>query len=137
MNGECIPYLVALGISMDDARALRRIAMTLHRWHELECGTDDGHIERDREDKPWFVPWFVRQTSTNRYGSTKWRVNDRENAAKRRLGRIMGAYPALHPYIQTDPRGVALYIVPASALPAGAGLDDLDMHYNRGVAVYK
>jgi hypothetical protein len=21
--------------------------MTLHRWHELECGTDNGCIERD------------------------------------------------------------------------------------------
>lgn len=33
--------LLAAGISEDDALALRRIAMTLHRWHELECG--DGN----------------------------------------------------------------------------------------------
>ena len=29
-------------LSDDDAQALRRISMTLHRWHELECG-DSNH----------------------------------------------------------------------------------------------
>jgi hypothetical protein len=27
------------GITYPDAAALRRITMTLHRWHELKCGT--------------------------------------------------------------------------------------------------
>ena len=30
--------LQAAGFNYEDACALRRISMTLHRWHELECG---------------------------------------------------------------------------------------------------
>ncbi len=46
----CIPALLRAGISWDDAHAMRRIAMTLHAWYELECGTDRGCIERDGPD---------------------------------------------------------------------------------------
>lgn len=46
-NPECVSRLIAAGISHDDAIALRRIAMSLHRWHELECGTNTGAIERE------------------------------------------------------------------------------------------
>lgn len=35
--------LQSLGISRADAESLRRISMTLHRWHELECGDSDEH----------------------------------------------------------------------------------------------
>jgi hypothetical protein len=38
---DCIRALETAGISYDDAAQLRRISMTLHRWHELECG--DGN----------------------------------------------------------------------------------------------
>lgn len=37
----------AFVVARDDAKALRRISMTLRRWHELECGDGSGHIERD------------------------------------------------------------------------------------------
>lgn len=47
MIGECLPRLTAIGISTFDAENLRRISMTLHRWHELECGTETGAVERD------------------------------------------------------------------------------------------
>lgn len=46
---DCIQQLTSLGVSYDDAQALRRIAMTLHRWHEMECGVDSGCIERDEQ----------------------------------------------------------------------------------------
>lgn len=40
-----MPYnfnrLLALGFSFEEASTLRRISMTLHRWHEMECG--DGN----------------------------------------------------------------------------------------------
>ena len=39
--------LDTLGFTRTEAEQLRRISMTLHRWHELECGTDRGAIERD------------------------------------------------------------------------------------------
>jgi hypothetical protein len=38
------------GISCNDALALRRISMTLHRWHELECGVGNT------------VTWYVDRT---------------------------------------------------------------------------
>lgn len=46
---DCIDNLRQAGISREDAEALRRISMTLHRWHELECGTDEGCIEREQK----------------------------------------------------------------------------------------
>lgn len=66
----------------EDAESLRRISMTLHRWHELECGDGNEHgswsIERGREvervtwrdSNPWsgqcvYVPYrrFLACTS--------------------------------------------------------------------------
>lgn len=44
---DCIQALQRAGIAHADAVALRRLAMRLHRWHELECGIDNGGIERD------------------------------------------------------------------------------------------
>lgn len=35
--------LLEAGISDGGARQLRRISMTLHRWHELECGDGNDH----------------------------------------------------------------------------------------------
>ena len=46
---EMMCRLSPLGIAPRDACALRRIAMTLHRWHELECGIDSGCVERDED----------------------------------------------------------------------------------------
>jgi hypothetical protein len=40
---NCIDALRAAGVSYDDAAALRRISMTLHRWHELECGDSNEY----------------------------------------------------------------------------------------------
>lgn len=44
---QMLDRLIAAGIAPDDALALRRIAMTLHRWNEQECGLEHGHVERD------------------------------------------------------------------------------------------
>src|SRR5215471_2009159 len=48
---ECIGYLMKAGISYEHALTLRRCAMTLHRWFELECGDGNDHgswaIERN------------------------------------------------------------------------------------------
>ena len=34
------------GIAPDHAEALRRISLTLRRWFEMECATENGMIER-------------------------------------------------------------------------------------------
>jgi hypothetical protein len=44
---DSVATLQTLGIDHTDAVSLRRISMTLHRWHELECGDTSGCIERD------------------------------------------------------------------------------------------
>lgn len=129
MNAETcrmLGRLQALGISYHDAIALRRIAMALHRWAELECGTDRGCIERDETTgKP-----FWRRAS----GSRPYPVADRESGALKRLAAVMARYPTLSAYHQADPRGASLYILRPGDVPEGA---DASAYYSRGVAVFK
>lgn len=114
------------GITMDDALTLRRIAMTLHRWHELECGVDNGCIERDETTGKtyWYNSRTGRRTATP----------DRETGARKRLAALMDRYPYLTAYIQGDPRGAALWLLRSGDVPNGA---DADAHYTRGIAVYQ
>lgn len=115
-----------VGISYEDATALRRISMTLHRWHEMECGIDNGCIERDEEtDKTYWL---------NSYTMRRSPIADRETGAKKRLAKIMSRYPTLGFYIQGDPRGASLYILRPGDVPEGK---DADAYYSRGIAVYK
>lgn len=136
--------LVSLGFTIDEAAALRRISMTLRRWHELECGTDTGCIERDdARGKPYWVAQY-------RDNVRRWPVPDRETGALRRLKRIMHAVNErrfvgdaasvldarcddLTPYIQPDPRGAALYILRPGDVPPGSKAESC---YTRGICVY-
>lgn len=123
-----------LGITPDDALALRRISMTLHRWHELECGMGDGCIERDEATG---VPYWYNANSRYLGANDRRaysRIPDREKGALKRLGTIMARYPTLGYHVQTDPRGCALYILRPGDVPEGA---DPDAYYSRGVPVYK
>ena len=134
MNKDTIYMLDTLtraGITLDDAMALRRVSMTLQRWHELECGDDTGCIERgdNGEGKPFMVRW-------NSYTGKRmqWAIADREAGAMRRLNTIMARYPSLKAYVQGDPRGAALYILRPGDVPEGK---DVGAYYSRGLAVYK
>lgn len=122
-------HLCALGISRDDAHALRRISMTLRRWFEKECGIDGGCIERDEptDEYPAGQSFWLNSHTMRRYP-----VADRETGARKRLATIMAKYPGLTAYVQGDPRGCALYILTAADLASG---HDIDSIYNRGVAV--
>lgn len=122
----CITQLQSVGISWPDAWKLRRIAMTLHRWHELECGTDNGAVERDEDTGKTY--W------RNAWNGRRWPTPDRETGARKRLTKIMSAYPTLSSYIQGDPRGAALYILRPGDVPEGAAVDS---YYSRGIAVYQ
>lgn len=110
--------LTSAGIDYEDALRLRRISRTLHRWHEMECGTDRGAIERDEQTG---IPYF------RTVKGTRYRTRDMETGALKRLDAIMARYPHLKAYVQGDPRGCALYI-----LPAGVSEDS----YHNGIAVY-
>jgi hypothetical protein len=117
-------YLIlSLGFTADEVEALRRISLTLRRWHELECGTDGGVIERDEATgKPYWLTDFGRRSP----------VADREAGALRRLQKIMEGRPLSY-YVQTDPRGAALYILRPGDVPEGLSVESC---YTRGVCVY-
>lgn len=138
--------LQALGFTADEAESLRRISMTLQRWFELECGDGNGCIERDDETQRTY--WLNANTGR------RYRTPDRETGARKRLAKILtdrnkratptpsalsyGADPMqgkrdLSAYIQTDPRGPALYILRPGDVPEGA---DVSEYYSRGVCVY-
>lgn len=142
--------LRSLGFTREEAEQLRRISMTLRRWFELECGDSNEYaswaIERDDNgDGP---PYLVRHI----YGhgrtpdrTTRTRIADRETGARKRLAAIVEARNRrdwdqfgpfgkhLYTYIQTDPRGAALYILRPGDVPDGG---DPSAYYGRGVCVY-
>jgi hypothetical protein len=129
-----IARLERLGISTDDAFALRRIAMTLHRWYELECGSEHGAIERDEKTgKPYWYNANSRYLCANdprAYSA----IPDREKGALKRLNAIMTKYPSLGHYLQTDPRGAPLYILRPGDIPNG---QNPAAYYSRGIAIHK
>lgn len=132
--------LRSLGFTPEEAEQLRRISMALHRWHELECGTDNGCVERDETTgKPYWLNSATMRRSP---------MADREKGALKRLGEIIKAHnergqetgphtitrnPQVSAYIQTDPRGAALYIIRPGDVPTG---EDVSAYYNRGICVY-
>jgi hypothetical protein len=125
--------LESVGFTFDECEKLRRISMTLHRWHELECGNSNDYaswaIERDEETE---VPYMV----THHYSQNKpsrRRVADRETGAKKRLAKILESKPGISAYIQGDPRGAALYILRPGDIPEGK---EAASYYNRGICVY-
>jgi hypothetical protein len=134
--------LIGLGFSPADAEALRRISLTLRRWSEHEC---NGAIQRDGDQGDGDPYWYNVNT-----GRKIGRVPDRERGALKRLQTIIDERNdralagiartdaavirlAATYYVQGDPRGCALYILPPGAVPAGA---DVDGYYSRGIAVY-
>jgi hypothetical protein len=149
--------LINLGFTQAEAASLRRISMTLHRWHELECGTDRGCIERDEQTG--------RAYWRNAMNGNRQSFPDRETAALKRLAAILKARNdrvtrlpvltdedatnrrpgadesdrteaqklALTAYVQTDPRGAALYILRPGDIPEGGFVES---YYNCGLCVY-
>lgn len=122
---NCIPPLLGAGISRDDAHSLRRISRQLHRWRELECGVENGGVERDEATGK--CTWYDSRTGR------RSQCRDREAGALRRLAAVMARYPALGCYAQGDPRGAALYILRPDDIPPGG---TCRTYYTRGLAVY-
>jgi hypothetical protein len=124
--------LASLGFTREEAEKLRRISMTLRRWFELECGTDGGCIERDETTGKAY--WLTVH-------GTRYQIADRETGARKRLAAIMearalrvgSAHVTLAAYIQTDPRGAALYILRPGDVPEG---EEPECYYSRGLCVY-
>lgn len=146
----------------EDAVALRRISMTLHRWHELECGDGNSYgswaivrgnkVRKKLEGSPTWETTFVHDDDGKPFiehhhylhGRGKDYVSytalaDRERGALKRLDKIMDRYPGFVSYVQGDPRGCALYILrPGDIATLADGANgDVGSIYTRGIAVYK
>lgn len=134
--------LLELGFTREEAEQLRRISMRLQRWHERECGTDNGCIERDEATNKTY--WL------NSYTGRRYPIPDLETGARKRLSAIIAARNkrdavekatdsvldkrgAITAYIQGDPRGAALYILRPGDVPDG---QDVNSYYTRGICVY-
>lgn len=132
---EMLNRVQRIGITLDDALALRRISMTLQRWYELECGDGNGYLERDEATgKPIYTNCNARYLSPND-PRCRHIVPDREKGALKRLSTIMARYPDLRAYVQTDPRGAALYIYRADALRDGQEI--YCCYSSVGTAIYR
>lgn len=134
-----VEHLRKIGINWDDAIKLRRIAMTLHRWFELECGDGNDYgswaIEHDENgDGPPFMVHHHYMHGRGKDYITRTRIPDKERGAEKRLKAIMAKYPTLGFYLQTDPRGAPLYILRPGDIPKG---ENAECYYNRGVVVCK
>lgn len=141
-------YLLNLGFTDSEVASLRRINSTLQRWHELECGSESGAIERDdATGKPYWVSYTRRYLGAND-ARMRSPIADREAGALRRLAKILrdvngrrtekpsfveNLRDDLTTYIQTDPRGAALYILRPGDIPEGASVESC---YTRGVCVF-
>lgn len=124
-----ISRLVQAGFSLEEARSLRRCAMTLSRWDEQCCGDSNDHcswsIERDEETgKPFRVIW------PHDGKSRRFSIPDRERGAEKRAESIARSRGMIA-YHQSDPRGASLYIVSPDDLRG----QDIHAVYNRGIAV--
>jgi hypothetical protein len=130
--------LESLGFDYQEREQLRRISMTLHRWHELECGDGNEYgswaIERDDNgDGPPFMVHHHYRHGQGKDTVTRWRIPDRETGARKRLSAIIAKHPQLSAFVQTDPRGAALYILRPGDVPEGGNADS---YYTRGICVY-
>ena len=97
-----------LGIYLDDLHAFRRDSMTLRRWFESECGDSNNYaswaVERDPDtDIPYLVAYQYNGKERRR------RIPDREKGARKRITARCERLGLKH-YIQTDCRGLALYL---------------------------
>lgn len=144
---NCVDTLCRAGFAHSDAIDLRRIAMTLHRWHEMECGDSNQYCSYslvrgikngkeftyDDNGKP-FLEMHRHSENFTRYES----IADRERGALKRLGKIMERYPQWAYYVQGDPRGASLYMVPRTGLfHSDPSPEYLAANYSRGIAVHK
>ena len=118
--------LGSLGFTGDECDSLRRVSMTLHRWHEHEC---NGTIQRDESSG---IPYWYSEVD----GRRLVRAQDREAGAMRTLASILGKHEDVAAHIQGDPRGCALYLYRPSELARRFPGRSIDSVYSSiGVAV--
>jgi hypothetical protein len=122
-----------LGFSFDETETLRRAEMTLHRWHELECGNCNAYgtsyvLNRDEQTGKPFMEYHFGDGR-----ACKTAYPDKEKGALRRIAEVLkGKENIAGYYQQSDPRGCALYIIRKGDIPEG---ERAECFYSRGIAV--
>jgi len=123
----------SLGFTFEETETLRRAEMTLHRWHELECGDANDYgtsysLNRNEETGKPFMEYHhpSGKISCQAYP-------DKEKGALHRIVETLkGKENIAGFYQQGDPRGCALYIIRKGDVPEG---ESVDAFYSRGIAV--
>src|SRR5258706_2362538 len=124
---DCVSTLQTLGITYADAESLRLISMTLHRWHELECGDGNNYgswaivrgakiklkdeterchgwrFEHDDDGAAFLEHYHYLHVRREEY-VTYLSLSDCERDVLKQLIVIIARYPELASYVQTDPR---------------------------------
>ena len=90
------------GIDFADADRLWQLECRLHRWHERECGDDNGCITEDEDTGRYY--WQNAMTGRMTL------IADRYTPNVRRVAEIAAKYPDLDFTINPDPRGWAIKI---------------------------
>ena len=112
--GDKISKRLGIYLNAHEAQTLRRAELTLHRWHELECGdrNDFASFAIERNDNGDGKPFMVAHhypRGQHPARTTREPIADRENGAIRRVKAVCDAH-GLFMYVQTDPRGCSLYV---------------------------
>ncbi len=124
-----------LGFNDQQIKKLRSASRTLQKWFEMECGSDDGCIVRisDTAGEPIEtyegIPCLLTFEGNKRCYT---RIVDKEAAARSIIKSIGEENDQCVFYIQTDPRGAALYAVPKEYLVNRK----IEQIYPNGVAIY-
>ena len=98
VESACVFY----GIDYADVERLWQLECRLQRWHERECGDDNGCITEDEDTGRYY--W--QNAMTGRMVP----IADRYTPNVRRVAEIAAKYPDLDFTINGDPRGWAIKI---------------------------
>jgi len=122
--------LYDLGFTDNECETLRKASMNLSRWAEREC---NGEVERDENTGKPFHSYEVK--SFGKWVRLASPVPDREIGAKKRITEVLRSHPDWIWFHQTDPRGAALYLIPAETIEKGS--DYISCNYSSiGIAIY-
>lgn len=104
---ELIQRRLGRDLPIEDITTLRKASLTLRSWFTRQCGSSEGHIAQDEENKKWYQ--FQEYPTPEGFLQRKHQIPDLETGARKRIHDTC-ARLGLHYYIQTDPRGLSLYI---------------------------
>ncbi len=104
---QAILFRRGINLSEHDASVLRRAELTLHRWHEQECGDSNDYLSWDIEERDDGTAW--RNVHPHSGKSRSERIPNRAAGARKRIAEVCQR-EGLFYFIQTDPRGCALYV---------------------------